>query len=325
MAPLKLKFACGDYDRMEALRLGAVKPEGIDLDCLGILSPRETFDRMTNKAEFDVCEMSSSQLIAMKAAGDDTFVGLPVIPSRIFRHSYVFLNRRSGLKNPKDLEGKRIGVGLYTQTAAVWIRGILAHDHGVDFSNVTFVQGAIDAPGPHGDPKVPPLTKPVRIIQNETPRSLTQMLADGELDALTTGTTPKMFGKNPDLVRLFPDYREREKDHYRRTGLYPIMHVIAIRREVFDRNPWIAQSLYTAFVRSKEWALERMHYTGVTRYMLPWMFADLEEIQEVFGGDPWPYGVEANRGNFETLMDYMSEQGVISTKPRLEDVFAEVT
>ena len=292
MAALKLKFACGDYDRMEALRLGAVKPEGIELDCLGILSPRETFDRMTNNAEFDVCEMSSSQLIAMTAAGDRTFVGLPVIPSRIFRHSYVFLNRKSGLKNPKDLEGKRIGAGLYTQTAAVWIRGILAHDHGVDFSRVTFVQGAIDVAGPHGNPKLPPLTKPVNIVQNDKPKSLTQMLLDGEIDALTTGTTPKLFGKHPDLVRLFPDYREREKDHFRRTGLYPIMHVIAIRREVVEKNPWAPQALYTAFEKSKQWALERMHYTGVTRYMLPWMFADLEEIQEVFGGDPWPYGVE---------------------------------
>jgi 4,5-dihydroxyphthalate decarboxylase len=231
------------------------------------------------------------------------------------------MNPHSGIREPRDLAGRRIGVGLYTQTAAIWIRGLLAREYDVDLSGVTWVQGAIDRAGPHGSPKVPPLLKPVRIEQNTSDRSLGQLLVAGELDALTTGTVPKLFGKTADIVRLFPDFHVREREYYLKHRIHPIMHIVAIKKDVYERNSWIGPSLFKAFVEAKQWALDRMRYTGVTRYMLPWMFDELEELDKVFGPDPWPYGVEPNRSTLEALVDLMVEQGLISSPIQIEDLF----
>ncbi len=317
-----LTFACGLYDRMVPLYTGEVKPEGIDLKFLVIDSPREIFDRMAGKLEFDACEMSSSELIARTVAGQSPFVAIPAFASRVFRHSFIFINRNAGIRSPKDLEGKRVGVPLYTMSAAIWIRGHLQHDYGVDLSKIHWVQGATNSPGSHGSPTVLPLLKPVSIENNRSDKSLSQLLESGGIDAIAGAEIPAAFGVNPDVQRLFPNFREVEKEFYRRTRIFPIMHLVVIRRDVYDKNPSIAASLYNALVRSKDIALKKMRYIGATRYMLPWLAADLDELREVFGDDPWPYGIEASRPTLEALVTYMFEQAMIPRKIPIEELFA---
>ena len=324
MPGLPLTFACGLYDRMQALYTGEVRPEGIDLDFLAIDSPREIFDRLSGKGEFDVAEMSSSEFISRKSAGQCPFVAIPVFPSRAFRHGFIAVNRRSGIRSPKDLEGKRVGVPLYTMTAAIWIRGHLQHEYGVDLSTIRWVQGSTNSPGAHGEPTVLPLVRSVPIEDNETGKSISQLMEEGAVDANIGTSLPVSMRRNPDIQRLFPDFREVEKEFYARTRIFPIMHVLAIRREVYDRHPFVAASLYRAFCESRDVALAKMRYLGALRYMLPWIPADLDEIDQVFGGNPWPYGIEANRPTLEALVTYMVDQAVIAEPVAVDELFVPV-
>lgn len=319
MSRLKLTFACGIYDRMDALRTGEVAVEGIDLNYLAIESPREIFDRMGGAAEFDAAEFSASEFIGRMARGDRTFVALPVFPSRVFRHSYIYINRRAGIASPKQLEGKYVGTALYTQTAAVWIRGHLAHQYDVDLSTVRWVQGAVEKGGAHGDPRPPPMLRPAAIEVNTSGRSLSELLAAGEIDAIAAARRPTV--RHPDIQPLFPDGRAVERAYFRDTGIFPIMHLVAIRRDIYEANPWIATSLYKAFVAAKDLALARMRRTAALCYMLPWLEHDMDEIDEVFGGDPWPYGVEANRPTLMALVQYMAEQHLIAKPMPVENLF----
>ena len=221
MANLQLTFASALYDRMQPIYTGEVKPDGIDLNFIRIEQPRPIFDRMSGGEEFDVAEYSSSEYVQRYANKKCNFVAIPVFPSRCFRHSFIGINKKIGISKPKDLEGKRIGVALYTMTAAIFIRGILQHDHGVDFSNVTWVQGAINAKGAHGSPIVLPLLKPVKIEQGPANKSLDDLIQEGVIDATIGTSMPESFRTNPDIARLFPDFVERERDHYKRTKIYP--------------------------------------------------------------------------------------------------------
>jgi 4,5-dihydroxyphthalate decarboxylase len=321
MSLLGLTFACGKYDRMEALRTGEIRPEGIDLNYLAMEAPREIFDRMVGGLEFDVSELSASEFICQTDRGLSSFVALPVFPSRAFRHGFVFINRTKGIERPRDLEGRRIGVALYTQTAAIWVRGHLA-DLGVDLSTVTWVEGAVEKAGGHGTPHALPLLKAARIEQNASDKSLSDMLAEGEIDALIGARQPESLRSHPHRVaRLFADYRAIERDYYARTRIHPIMHVVAIRRDLYEQHRWIAGSLYKAFCEAKNWAVEKMRFSVAQRYMLPWLYADIEEIDDLFGGDPWPYGIEANRPTLEALMRHMVEQDFISRTIPLEELF----
>ena len=320
MANIKLSFASGLYDRMLPLFTGDVKPKGINLEFVRVDSPREIFDRMAGGNAFDVSEFSCSEFIARHAHGDRGFVAIPVFPSRVFRHGMISINTKH-IKSPKDFEGKRIGVPLYTMTAALFIKGLLQRDHGVDLSGITWVQGSINGEGSHGNPTVMPLVKPVKIETKPHGKTLSDLLETGEISAIIGTTLPNAIRTNPDIARLFPDYREIEKDYYRRTKIFPTMHLVAIRRDVYEKNPEIAQSLYEAFCKSKDLALEKMRYIGALRYMLPWMTADLDEIDDVFGGDPWPYGLEVNRPSLEALNQYMEDQFLIEKKVRIDDLF----
>lgn len=324
MSAVKLKFACGLYDRMVPLYTGEVKPEGIDLDFEAIDSPRDIFDRMAGSQEFDVAELSSSEFISRMAANQCPFVAIPVFPSRMFRHNMISINTASGIRVPKDLEGKRVGVPLYTMTAAVFIRGHLQHEYGVDLGKIHWVQGAINRSGTHGNPSVLPMVRPVPIEIKDGGRTLSEMIDTGEIDAIIGTGLPESRKTNPNVRRLFPNFREVERDFYRRTKIHPIMHLIAIRREIYQRHPFIAASLYKAFDASKNAALAKMKYIGALRYMLPWMTDDLDEIDEVFGGDPWPYGVAANRPTLDALMTYLVEQGLIAAPLPFDQVFVDV-
>jgi 4,5-dihydroxyphthalate decarboxylase len=323
MAKLPLTFACGLYDRMVPLYAGEVSPERIDLKFLPNPAPRDIFDRMAGGLEFDAAEMSSSELISRLCAGDRSFVAIPVFPSRMFRHGLISVNRQT-VKTPKDLEGKRVGVPLHTMTAAIFIRGMLQHDHGIDLSTIQWVQGAINSAGAHGSPSVLPLLKPVSIENNETGKSLSDLLDEGSIDAIIGTRLPLAMRHNPNIQRLFPNFQEVERDYYQRTRIFPIMHLVALRRDVYERHPFIAKSLYDALSRSKQIALERMRGLVALQYMLPWMAADIEEIDRVFGGDPWPYGVEANRPTLEALVTYMVEQSLIANAIPVEDIFVPV-
>jgi len=321
MSRLALTFACGSYDRTEALRTGEVAVEGIDLNYLSIEAPREIFDRMVGGLEFDVSELSCSEFVSMTAAGKCPFVALPVFPSRMFRHGFIYINKNSGIRLPKDLEGKRVGVPLYTQTAAIWIRGHLMHQYGVDLDSLRWVQGAVEKTGAHGKPHALAPLKPVHIVQNNTSHSLGELLVKGEIDALIGSRQPDELGRCANIARLFQDYRCVERDFCLQTKIFPIMHLVAIRRDVYEKNRWIANSLYKAFVDAKNHALARMRFSGSQCYMLPWQRADVDEIDEVFGGDPWPYGVEPNRPTLTALVQYMTEQNFIAQPMPIEDLF----
>jgi 4,5-dihydroxyphthalate decarboxylase len=318
---LALSFACCRYDRLEAIRDGDVRIDGIDLNVITLKSGRDVFDRMVGGNEFDVAELSASEYISLAGAGERPFVALPVFPSRVFRHGYIFINTRAGVRAPKDLEGRRIGLPLYTQTAAVWARGHLQHQFGVDLSGVTWVQGAVEKGGTHGKPHAPPLLRPPRIEPNESGEPLDALLARGEIAALIGSRKPASLGRHPDVARLFPDYRAIERRLYQSSRIFPIMHLIALKRELCERHRWIAGSLYQAFVESKRRALARMRYAGSLAVMLPWLLAEIEEIDEVFGGDAWPYGIEPNRPTLEALIQYMVEQHFIARPTPLEDLF----
>ena len=324
MSKLKLTLACGPYDRIEALRTRKVVPEGIDLDVQVAEDPRTLFDRVMSQAGFDCAEMSTSEHIANTALGTSPHVALPVFPSRVFRHGFIVVNKRSGIKTPKDLAGRRIGVPLYTMTAAVWIRGMLEDDHGVDLSDVTWVQGAVQRPGSHGDPHPPPLLKPIKIENNRSQRSLDDLLVEGKIDAILGAVMPPSLGKHPDLVRLFPDHSAMERDYYKRTGIHPIMHLIVIRKPVFDANPWIAQPLYRAFVAAKAEAWKALGHTGAPRTMLPWLLDEVAMTRDVFGGEPFAYGLEKNRTTLETLVGYLHRHHMIARRPSLEELFVDV-
>ncbi|MFZ0606445.1 MAG: 4,5-dihydroxyphthalate decarboxylase [Xanthobacteraceae bacterium] len=320
MPSLPITFACGLYDRMLALQTGEIKPDGIDLNYLIMDNPRQIFDRMSNNLEFDACEMSSSEFVSRYAAKKLPFVALPVFASRVFRHGFIVVNRKF-ITSPKDLAGKRIGVPLYTQTAALFVRGLMQHDLGVDLSTIEWVQGAINEPGGYGNPSVMPLVKPVKITQNQSGKSLSDLLVTGEIHAIIGSNLPRSLKGHPDVVRLFPDYRAREKDYFRRTKIFPIMHLIVIRNDVYERHPFVATSLYNAFCAAKDRAREKMRFSGTLRYMLPWLPDDVEEIDELFGGDCWPYGIEPNRPTLEALVGYMAEQGLIPEPIAVEKLF----
>ena len=323
MSKLPLTFACGPYDRMEALQYGIIDVEGIDLNYLEIQAPREIFDRMVGGLEFDLSEMSITEFATMTAKGDCPFVGLPVFPSKAFRHGFVCVNRDAGIEGPRDLAGKRIGTPLYTQTAAVFIRGDLENVYGVDLSGVEWVQGAMEKPGTHGSPPAPPeFSRPITLRQNTSDRSLSDLLADGEIDAVLGSRLPDSVRTRPDRVAyLWPDFRAEERRYYAETGIHPIMHLVVIRRELHERHRWIAESLYKAFCAARKWALERMYFSGAQRYMLPWLTDDLREIDELFGGDPWPYGIEKNRRTLEAVVRYLHQQGFIPEEMPVESLF----
>ena len=318
---LPLTFACGLYDRMLRLYTGEVQPRGIDLTFLANDEPRDIFDRMGGKLEFDASEMSSSEFISRFGAGRCPFVAVPAFASRVFRHGFIFFNRKSGIRAPKDLEGRRVGVPLYTMSAAIWIRGLLQHEYGVELGKIHWVQGALKKAGAHGNPTVVPLLQEPAMEINRSGKSLSQLLADGDIDAVISSRPVEDIGSNPDIARMFPNYREVEKDYYLRTRIFPIMHLIVIRRDVHEAHPFVARSLYDALCEAKDRALAQMRERGALRYMLPWLPADMDEIDDVFGGDPWPYGIEANRPTLEALVQYMVEQHFIPRRIPIEDLF----
>lgn len=322
MAKLSLTVACGDYDRTKTLQDGSIQPDGLDLNYLP-MQAEEIFWRMGNYQEFDASEMSFSNYITLTSRGTSPFTAIPIFPSRYFRHSCVFINTDRGLDQPKDLKGKRIGLPEYSITAAVWIRGFLNDDYGIAAKDVEWFVGGQEEAGRRERLKIqlPPEIKVTTIGPDQT---LNTMLDKGELDALVTARIPSCFINGaPHIRRLFPNSKEVEMDYYRRTQLFPIMHVVVIRKEVYDAHPWVARSLYKAFYQAKDDAISRMNINNTMASTLPWLQAELVTLREVFGEDWWPYGLEPNRHVIEALIRYMKEQGLLTDHiPTAEELFA---
>ena len=320
MPNLKLSVGCGPYDRTEALRSGIVQPEGIDLTYVPIKSPPEVFARMVKHNAFDFSEMSTSMYLTLRAKNEFPFIALPVFPSRVFRHGFIFINKKSGIKSPRDLEGKKVGVPEYRQTAAIWIRGILQHEYGVDMDTIHWYEGGANVPR---EPDVLDL-RPDREIDIQfigPEKSLNDMLAAGEIDAMIGARKPNSLDTSDDVGRLFPNYRDEEKAYFKKTGIFPIMHTLVINEELYKNQPWVAESVYKAFVEAKALCLEEMRFSGTMRYALPWLFADIDEMDDVFGGDPFAYGLEQNRPTLEALITYLHDQKFLAEKVAIENMF----
>lgn len=320
MTSIPVTMACGPYDRMEALREGLVRPEGVDLTYVPVQSPPELFARMVKRGAFDVAEMSMSVYFQLRSRGGFPFVALPVFPSRMFRHGYVFVHRDAGIEQPSDLSGKRVGVQEYHQTAGVWIRGILASEHGVDLNGISWREGGVNAPrAPDALDLRPGGDLDIDFVGDHV--SLNELLERGELDAYLGARQPDAYRTSEAVQRLFPDYRRVERDYYQRTSIFPIMHTMVVREDLLQDHPWLAESLFKALDASKAWCMEQMRFSGTSRYTLPWLHADLEEIDDVFGGDAWPYGLEENRPTLEAFARFLVEQRFVPAPIVVDDLF----
>ena len=319
MAKLKLTMACADYDRTRPLIDGTVRPEGVELTCLP-LEWEEMFFRMGRSREFDVSEFSLSTYTAFRARGED-LVAIPVFPSRMFRHSFIYVHTRSGITTPQDLRGKRVGVPKYHMTAVVWIRGMLRDEYGVRPEDLLWFDGGELANLQEVDHHLPPSIRKERVPGT---RVLGDMVAAGELDAFMGAQVPRAFAAgSPTIRRLFPKYREVEREYFQRTGLLPIMHTVVIRGELGREHPWLPMALYQAFGRAKEIAMQRMAESAALSYALPWLLSYLEEAKALMGPDPWPYGLAANRKTLEALCRYTFEDGLASRRLGVEELFHE--
>ncbi len=321
MARLQLTFACGDYDRTRALEEGTVRPDGIELTCLR-LPVEETFFRMMRHREFEVAEMSLSSYVVSLQADPSPFVALPVFTSRQFRHGGIYCHRDAGIDRPEDLRGKRVGTPEYQLTAGVWIRGILADRHGVPIDSVRYVTGGQETPG-RIEKAALDLRGVVDVSRIGPDETLSAMLADGQIDALYTPRVPSPFATgDPRVHRLFRDSVAAEKEYYAATGIFPIMHVVAIRRDVYERHRWVAQSLYKALLRAKEEAMASLYDSSALRFMLPWLTQELERTKSLMGQDFWSYGLEGNHDVLATFLRYHHEQGLSRRQLPPEELFA---
>jgi 4,5-dihydroxyphthalate decarboxylase len=310
-----------DYDHVRDLASGRVKADGIELTHLQ-LGVEEIFLRFSQNQEWEVSEMSFGMYTSAVSRGNAPFTGIPVFPSRVFRHSAIFVRADGKVRRPEDLADKRIGVPQWSQTATIYVRGWLTDTVGVPLEAVHWFQAGVNQAG-RIDPARVRIPDGVRYSQ-VADKSLTQMLLAGEIDAIFTAHPPHAFEEgHPNVVRLFPDYQPAEEAYFAATGIYPIMHTVAIRRDAFDRNPWIARSLYKAFDEAKRRSAARLTDITASQIALPWGYAYAERMgRRLFpGADYWPYGIEANRATIEAFLKFSFDQGVAARRLEPEDLY----
>ena len=310
MHNLPLTIACGRYDRTQPLIDGRVAPEGVDLTFIP-LRPGETFWRMLNHSEFDASEMSLSSYSILRSEGDTRFIAIPVFPSRVFRHSAIYLPVRSRIEKPQDLKGARVGVGDYQMTAAVWVRQLLAHEYGVMPHDIEWVTGR----------PVRAVRKPegVRIIPMPSDMTLEGMLERGEIDALASVMIPEGLGTS--VRRLFADFRAVETAYFKKTGIFPIMHTFVLKTALYEKNPWLAISFYRAFCRARDLAYRNIYDTDALAVGLPWVIDEMEVAHKIFGPQIWDYSIEGSRPTLEALVAAVHEQGLASRRMSVEELF----
>ncbi len=323
MTDLSITYAGAEYlDRTRALQFGLVSPEGVDLTYLPINNVGELFRRMAQDAEFDVSEMSMSTLMVMVSQGDDRLVGIPVFPSRAFRHSQIYIHARSGIQEPEDLAGRNVGVPEYQMTAALWQRALLQHEYGVAATDVHWWTGGLKTSEYH-ERHHHSLPEGVTLDRIPADKALEPMLEAGEIDAILHAHAPESFRDgSPNVARLFPNYRDEEMDYYRRTGLFPIMHTVVVRRDIYEANPWIVESLLDAFEASKQLGYARMRDLDTLAIGHPWAADEWDSVRAEFGGDPFAYGFEANLDLLEAMTQYSEEQGLSDRKLDPIELFA---
>ncbi|HVF63705.1 MAG TPA: ABC transporter substrate-binding protein [Casimicrobiaceae bacterium] len=324
MPDLRLSLGCWNYDRTRALQDGSIKPDGIDLVYLD-MPVEETFFRMLRHREFDIAEMSLSSYVVSLSRDPQPFIALPVWPSRFFRHSSIYIHTGSGIHQPSDLRGKRVGNPEYQMTAPVWIRGILQDEYGVPVDSVRYVTGGEEEPGRSEKLKLD-LPDNIDVEPIKPDQTLAKMLADGEIAALQTARMPSTARTRPEKVRrLFPDYVDVERDYFRRTRIFPIMHTVVVRRELYDAHPWIAMSLTKAFAAAQKRTYDDLQQTAALKTMLPWLIAHVEDARRELGEDFWPYGFAPNRHVLDTFLRYHHEQGLSKRRLKPEELVAPET
>lgn len=314
------------WDRTLALRDGSVKPIGVDLTYRVFEDPGELFVRQCQDAEFETSELSLSSYLAMISRGDDRFVGIPVFPSRHFRHAQIYVNVDAGIERPADLIGRRVGVLEYQMTAAVWIRAFLEHDFGVAPSDVDWVTGGLRTPDDFAERLAINLPDDVSLRRIPPETTLESSLENGQISALISAYPPLTMGTEGSRVApLFADHRAVERDYYARTGIFPIMHLVAIRRDVYEADRSIAMRLYSAFKEAQGVGRQRLHQVAGLAVSLPWLEAELQDTRNLFGDDPFPYGVSANKDVVDALLRYALEQGITVRELEIGDLFAPET
>ncbi|MCD1268476.1 ABC transporter substrate-binding protein [Microbacterium sp. MEC084] len=321
---LTFTMACQAYDRMDLLRRGAVRLGDAEVNFLD-LPVEETFFSMARFREFDIAEMSLSSYTLSLSRGAP-FVAIPVFPSRAFRHSAIYVREDSEITDAAQLAGRAVGVPEYQITAAVWIRGILAEHHGLPVSSVSYRTGGLDEPGRYEKIALD-LPDDVSVTPISEGRTLSQMLLDGEIDAIHSARNPGPYNApgHGGIRRLFPDTEAVERDYFARTGIFPIMHVLVVRRDVYEQHRWLPRELMKAAELSKRVGLAGIDETAALRFALPWLWAEVERTREALGDDWWPYGLEANRHVLDTFLRYSHEQGLAPERYRAEDLFAPET
>lgn len=321
MSDLRLTLAIGDYLHTRELVSGKVKPEGIDLTALQL--PLETVAyRFLTTYEWEMSEFSLATYCTYVANGNSPMIGIPVFPSRVFRHGAIFVREDSPLRSAGDLKGKRVGIPQWTQTAVTYVRGFLQHDAGVPLTTIDWIQAGVNDPGRK---EMATFELPAGFRLTSVPsKSLGEMLLSGEIDAMISARPPKIFldGKHP-VKRLIGDYREQEKDYFRRTGIFPIMHVIVLRRDAYEANRWIARNLMDAFEQAKRACLPELYQNQTSFLPTAWSYDHVEETNRLLfpDGDPWPYGIERNRKTLEPFLAFCHEQGVTKRRLALEELF----
>ena len=319
MTRLSLTFAASEYDHFADLTNGLVPVQGIDINYLQI-SIEEIFYRFTKFREWDISEMSMGKYISLTSQNDDSITAIPVFPSRVFRQSSLFVRSDSTLRDASDLAGKRIGIPEWAQTASIYTRGWLVHQVGIPLQDIEWVQAGVNQPGRVEKVELR-LPEGVR-YQNAPEHSLTGMLRDGEIDVIMSAHPPGPFEEgNGEIVQLYPNFREVEEDYYRQTGIFPIMHVIALRGDVLEANRWIAMNLLRAFEQSKNNSMARAQEITATRFPFAWCYAAAARAKALFGEDFFPYGMEPNRTTLEAFLQYGFEQGVCHRDVKVEELF----
>ncbi len=324
LAPIPITIACGDYDRTRAIKDGRVPVEGCAVNYIP-LEPEEIFHRAFKHDEFDVCELSFSSYVRSVDSGTPTYIGIPAFVSRVFRHSGVYVRTDRGIKSPADLKGKLIGLPEYQITAVVWQRGIMQDEYGVKPTDIHWRQGGQEQPGRTERTPLKPIAG-LDLQSIPSDKTLSGMLEAGELDALFTARAPSCFlNKKPNIARLFPNYRDVEKAYYKKTGMFPTMHLIGIKRTLVEKHPWLPASLYKAFCEAKVYAMRDVREINALMITLPWIEAEARETTELMGEDFWRYGVQENAKEIEAMTRYSYEQGLVKRKLSPEDLFAHST
>ncbi len=324
MTRVPLTICTGDYDRVRALADGRLGIEGCDVNYL-TMNPEQAFYRAWNNLEFDVTELSGSSYILARSAGWDKYIAVPVFPSRLFRHSGIYVRSDAGIERPEDLRGREVGVPVYAMTAALWIRGILHEDYGVAPAEIHWRTGGLEEGGrkPKFTPSLPPEIKVTPIRDQET---LAGMLASGELGALISAREPSCFGpQNPEIVRLFTEFRAAEQAWYAKNRLFPIMHVLAIRKDIVESEPWIANSVLKSFTRAKNICLQEMSDVTALTVSMPWIAAELIDTRALMGNDIWPYGFQENIEELTVMCRWSAAQGIAHREMQPEELFHPAT